>query len=347
MSPLPPRRISAAGVRAALDMQGQSDVNVLAWAGDGGTFDIGLQSLSGAAERNDNIIYVCYDNEAYMNTGIQRSSATPYGAWTTTTPVESPKSEPKKEHHGDPGGAQDPVRRNRIHRLSGRLLPENAKGKDGPGTRFIHLWVTCPTGYKSEERYSIKIARLAVETGMFPLYEVEHGTRYTINRTPAFSDLTEYLNLQGRFRHLTEAQIETMRRNIKWEWKRLEAKVEMGRKLEVTPTDANITLGVRSCKERQCESIVSACATYRPTSVGCHGAISHSWTSTCCSSRRNVSISSSKRATDSCFVWSMMAAQFACHSRLSWMRRVAASWTGAKASSRIWTDRTSLLLRSV
>ena len=99
--------ISAAGVRAALDMQKQTDVNVLAWAGDGGTFDIGLQSLSGAAERNDNIIYVCYDNEAYMNTGIQRSSATPYGAWTTTTPADSTEERTEEKHHGDPGCAQD------------------------------------------------------------------------------------------------------------------------------------------------------------------------------------------------------------------------------------------------
>jgi pyruvate/2-oxoacid:ferredoxin oxidoreductase beta subunit len=109
------------------------------------------------------------------------------------------------------------------------------KAKAIQGTRFIHLWVTCPAGYKSDERYSIKIARLAVETGMFPLYEVENGTRYTINRQPAFSDLTEYLNLQGRFRHLVEAQIETMRRGIKGEWKRLRARVEMGQKLEDTP----------------------------------------------------------------------------------------------------------------
>jgi pyruvate/2-oxoacid:ferredoxin oxidoreductase beta subunit len=106
------------------------------------------------------------------------------------------------------------------------------KAKAIEGTRFIHLWVTCPTGYKSEERYSIKIARLAVESGMFPLYEVENGTRYTINSKPVFNNLPEYLSLQGRFRHLAEEQIETIRHNIKREWKRLQAKVEMGEKLE-------------------------------------------------------------------------------------------------------------------
>jgi len=89
--------VAASGVRAGLDMRGENEVTVMVWAGDGGTFDIGLQSLSGAAERNENILYVCYDNEAYMNTGVQRSSATPTGAWTTTTPKGALKAEPKKD----------------------------------------------------------------------------------------------------------------------------------------------------------------------------------------------------------------------------------------------------------
>jgi len=89
--------VSAAGLKAGLEMVGDKETTVVAWAGDGGTFDIGIQALSGVAERNDNIIYVCYDNEAYMNTGIQRSSATPYGAWTTTTPVKHYKNRPKKD----------------------------------------------------------------------------------------------------------------------------------------------------------------------------------------------------------------------------------------------------------
>jgi len=211
-------------------MQGQSDVNVLAWAGDGGTFDIGLQSLSGAAERNDNIIYVCYDNEAYMNTGIQRSSADTLRCLDYDHAVESPKSEPKKNIMEILAAHRVPYAATASIAYPDDFFRKMQKARAVQGTRFIHLWVPCPTGHKFEERYSIKIARLAVETGMFPLYEVEHGTSYTINRTPAFSDLTEYLNLQGRFRHLTEAQIETMRRNIKWEWKRLQARVEMGQK---------------------------------------------------------------------------------------------------------------------
>lgn len=226
--------ISGASIRAAFDVQGKKDTNVLVWAGDGGTFDIGIQSLSATAERNDDIIYVCYDNEAYMNTGIQRSSATPYGAWTTTTPANAPKSEAKKNmvgilaEHGIPYAATASV--GYPEDFFGKIQ----KAKAMRGTKFIHLWVSCPTGYKSEERNSVKLARLAVETGVFPLYEVEDGVRYTINRKPAFTDIREYLSLQGRFRHLNEQQIEKMRGNIERDWKRLQAKVDVGSRLEFT-----------------------------------------------------------------------------------------------------------------
>ena len=227
--------ISASGVRAALRAQGRDDVTVMAWAGDGGTFDIGFQSLSGAVERNDDIIYVCYDNEAYMNTGIQRSSATPYGAWTTTTPVETPKAEPKKNmveimvEHRIPYTATASIA------YPEDFIRKMKKAQSIRGAKFIHLWISCPAGHKSEERNSVKIARLAVETGIFPLYEVEYGTRYTINHEPAFTDIRQYLELQGRFRHLTDEHVETMRRNLDWEWQRLRAKVEMGRTLPLPP----------------------------------------------------------------------------------------------------------------
>lgn len=227
--------ISAAGVRAGLDVQGLKDVNVVAWAGDGGTFDIGFQSLSAAVERNDNIIYICYDNEAYMNTGIQRSSATPYAAWTTTTPSASPKAEPKKNMVEILAAHQIPYTATASIAFPEDFVRKIRKAKSIPGAKFIHLWVSCPTGYKSEERLSVKIARLAVETGVFPLYEVENGVQYSINHTPAFTDVTEYFRLQGRFRHLNEAQVEAIRHNVEWEWKRLRAKVAMGRELTAPP----------------------------------------------------------------------------------------------------------------
>ena len=245
--------ISASGVRAAFDMQGRKDVNVMVWAGDGGTFDIGLQSLSGAVERNDDIIYVCYDNEAYMNTGIQRSSATPYGAWTTTTPANAPKSEPKKNIVEILAAHDIPYAATASIGYPEDFFRKMQKAKAVHGASFVHLWVSCPAGHKSEERNSVKIARLAVETGMFPLYEVENGVRYTINHQPAFTNITEYLNLQGRFRHLNEQQIENMRRHIEREWKRLEAKVDIGRRLEHESYRTQVPVS---------ESTVPSCAQY-------------------------------------------------------------------------------------
>ena len=228
--------ISASGVRAALDAQGKKHINVVAWAGDGGTFDIGFQSLSGAVERNDEIIYVCYDNEAYMNTGIQRSSATPYGAWTTTTPAHTPKAEPKKNmveimvEHRIPYTATASIA------FPDDLVRKVEKAKSIRGAKFLHVWISCPAGHKSEERNSVKIARLAVETGVFPLYEVEDGVHYTVNHEPAFTDVEEYLKLQGRFRHLKPHHLETIRRNVEWEWLRLRAKVKMGATLPSPPS---------------------------------------------------------------------------------------------------------------
>jgi pyruvate ferredoxin oxidoreductase beta subunit/2-oxoisovalerate ferredoxin oxidoreductase beta subunit len=224
--------VSAAGVRAGLDAQGKKDVTVLAWAGDGGTFDIGIQSLSGTVERNDNIIYVCYDNEAYMNTGIQRSSATPFGAWTTTTPLPFPKHEPKKDIVGILAEHRIPYAATATIAFPEDFTRKLQKAKSISGTKFLHLWVPCPTGHKSEERLSIRLSRLAVETGVFPLYEVERGVRYTINREPSFVDVNEYLRLQGRFRHLGAADIETIRHTIAFEWRRLRAKVRMGYELQ-------------------------------------------------------------------------------------------------------------------
>jgi pyruvate/2-oxoacid:ferredoxin oxidoreductase beta subunit len=224
--------ISAAGVRAGLDARGEKDVTVMAWAGDGGTFDIGFQALSGAVERDDDILYITYDNEAYMNTGIQRSSATPQGAWTTTTPVGAPKSEPKKDIV-----AILAEHRIRYAATASVAFPEDfvrkvRKAKEIRGARFIHLWIPCPAGHKTEERQSIRLARLAVETGVFPLYEVENGTRYTLNHEPVFSDVAEYLSMQGRFRHLDDAATERVRANILWEWRRLRAKIRMGEELD-------------------------------------------------------------------------------------------------------------------
>ncbi len=161
---------SAAAVKAALDKRGKPETTVLAWAGDGGTFDIGLQALSGAAERNADIIYVCYDNEAYMNTGIQRSSATPWGAWTTTTPTDNFKREKKKDimrimaAHGVPYAATASVA------WPEDFIAKLTHAKSIRGTKFIHLMAPCPPGWKISSEKTIQLARLATDCNVFPLY---------------------------------------------------------------------------------------------------------------------------------------------------------------------------------
>jgi len=202
----------ATGIKAGLNAKELKDINVLAWAGDGGTFDIGLQALSGAAERNEDIIYICYDNEAYMNTGIQRSGATPYKAWTATTPYESPNERPKKN-------IVEIMRAHKIPYIATAsvafpldLYRKVLKAKEIEGTRFIHIFSPCPPGWRMDSELTIKVARLAVDTKFFPLYEVENGYKVTINYYPKGLPVREYLKIQGRFRHLKEEEIEEIQK---------------------------------------------------------------------------------------------------------------------------------------
>lgn len=216
---------AAAGIKAGLDVQGKGEINVLAWAGDGGTFDIGLQALSGAAERNDDFIYVCYDNEAYMNTGIQRSSATPWRAWTTTTPTKHPKDRPKKDMIGIMAAHRIPYAATASPAYPEDLMNKMKKAKLIRGTKFIHIISPCPPGWKCDSAISVKLARLAVQTKIFPLYEVENGEEYTINLEPEGLPVTEYIKLQGRFRHLTAEDIQVVQETVDKEWERLVSKV--------------------------------------------------------------------------------------------------------------------------
>ncbi len=209
---------AASGLRAALEMTGRGDTTVLSWAGDGGTFDIGLQSLSGAVERNEDCIFVCYDNEAYMNTGVQRSSATPFGMRTTTTPGGRWKRTRKK---------------NIVEILAAHRIPYAATASIGfaadmiakfkkaaalkGGSRFIHVFASCPTGWRIPSEASVKVARLAVESNVFPLYEVEDGVRYTINHHGR-RKVAEYLEGQGRFRHLSAQDIATIQAQVDAQW---------------------------------------------------------------------------------------------------------------------------------
>jgi pyruvate/2-oxoacid:ferredoxin oxidoreductase beta subunit len=175
---------TAAGLKAGLEMIGDRTTTVLAWAGDGGTFDIGFQSLSGAAERNEDILYCCYDNEAYMNTGIQRSSATPKGSWTTTTPAQSLKEEPKKDIDAILAAHRIPYLATASLAFPEDLARKVKKARKIRGTRFIHILVPCPPGWRFQTDLTVRLSRLAVETRAFPLYEVDHGMRYQLNPMP-------------------------------------------------------------------------------------------------------------------------------------------------------------------
>ncbi|HQH45944.1 MAG TPA: 3-methyl-2-oxobutanoate dehydrogenase subunit beta [Candidatus Aminicenantes bacterium] len=217
---------TATGVKAGLEMIGDTETQVIAWAGDGGTFDIGIQALSAAAERNDDILYVCYDNEAYMNTGIQRSSATPTGAWTTTTPVKFPKDQPKKDIDAIMAAHRVPYQATASIAYPEDLYKKAVKAKNIRGTKFIHVLAPCPTGWKSRPEDAVKLARLAVQTSYFPLYEVEDGEKYTLNfKIQNKKSIDEYLKLQGRFRHLKPEAIAAIQAEVDRNWDRLLKKV--------------------------------------------------------------------------------------------------------------------------
>lgn len=217
--------ITASGIKAAKVQQGEN-TKVMAWAGDGGTFDIGLQSLSASAERNEDIIYVVYDNEAYMNTGIQRSSSTPIGAWTTTTPI---KERPKKNIMEIMAAHMIPYAATATPAFPEDLYQKFVKARDIKGTRFIHILSACPPGWKSNSEDSINIMRLAVKSKVFPLYEIEDGEHYTINYWPDEEVAPEeYFKLQGRFKPLFSdpERLEHVKKFIAHKWNILVQKHE-------------------------------------------------------------------------------------------------------------------------
>ncbi len=205
----------ASGVKNAYNAEGKDDINVVVWAGDGGTFDIGLQALSGAAERKEDILYVCYDNEAYMNTGIQKSSATPPGAWTTTTPSGNPIEFEKKDivnivlsHNPNYVATATIAYPDDFYR-------KFEKAKNIKGFRFIHLLSSCFPGWRIDSQDALKVLRLAVESGIFLLLEVENGKPIEITYKPEkFIPVKEYFKIQGRYRHLTDEVIEQIQERV-------------------------------------------------------------------------------------------------------------------------------------
>ncbi|MCU7802101.1 MAG: pyruvate ferredoxin oxidoreductase [Candidatus Thiodiazotropha sp. (ex Lucinoma annulata)] len=203
----------ATGIAAAMRVKGRENVRVIAQGGDGGTTDIGFGALSGMFERNDDVLYICYDNQAYMNTGVQRSSATPGGARTATTmPVGTePGADFDKGKnvpliamaHGIPYVATASV--DRLHDLEAKV----EKAMSMHGARYIQVFVPCPLGWGSKPADTVKIARLAVESGLYPLFEAEYGEIIASTKIRRKVPVSEYLKIQRRFAHTlkNEAQL--------------------------------------------------------------------------------------------------------------------------------------------
>jgi pyruvate ferredoxin oxidoreductase beta subunit len=221
---------TASGIRAALDIYNE-DGQVVVWAGDGGTYDIGLQSLSGAAERGENILYICYNNEIYSNTGIQRSGATPYGAWTTTTVGG------KREHRKDVAEILLAHNVSYLATASAGYLRDLYKkvrrAREIEGFRYIEILAPCPPGWRFPMDKTVEVGRLAVETGMWILYEaVEGEVKFTgVSKLIAegkreLRDVREYLRIQGRFRNLSEEDIAEIERYNNERWERLKKQSE-------------------------------------------------------------------------------------------------------------------------
>jgi pyruvate ferredoxin oxidoreductase beta subunit len=199
-------------------------VKVVAMAGDGGTSDIGVQALSGALERGHDLLYICFDNEAYMNTGIQRSSATPFGASTTTSPAgkKSIGQRTWKKNMPAIAAAHDiPYVATACPSYPFDLMDKVKKGVETHGPAYIHVLSVCPTGWRSPTDITVRLGRLAVETGIFPLYEVINGEYKLSLDLPQLRPVQDYMKLQGRFRHLSEDTIKEIQEKVNKEYARL------------------------------------------------------------------------------------------------------------------------------
>ncbi len=221
---------AATGVRGAMKALKKDNVNVVAWAGDGGTGDIGIQALSGACERGEEIIYICYDNEAYMNTGVQRSGTTPQGVLTTTTPIKG-KLQAKKNvpaiiaAHGigyvATASAAYPL----------DLYDKVKKATTISGPKYIHVHTPCPPGWGFDSRFTIKTGKLAVETGLFDLYEIENGEFRLTGASKRLlgkerRPVTEYFDTQGRFKTLSAELLIDLQRQVDVKWSGYQKKME-------------------------------------------------------------------------------------------------------------------------
>lgn len=215
----------ASGIHRSLKMQGKRErSNLMVFGGDGGTFDIGFQFISGAFERGERLTYVCYDNGAYMNTGIQRSGATPKYASTTTTPAGRKihgKQEFKKplpiifgSHGAYVATANVAYPQDYISKVK--------KALQFKGPSYVQVYSPCPTGWKHPTNMSIEVAKAAFQTKVTPLYEIEDGVLKFYRKPSSPKPVEEYLKLQGRFKHLTPTEVKNAQQHINTQWERLE-----------------------------------------------------------------------------------------------------------------------------
>ena len=220
----------ASGIEAGLRVQMRKgkiptrEINVVAIAGDGGTADIGLQALSGAMERGHNFLYLCFDNEAYMNTGIQRSSATPFGASTTTSPagkVSIGQFSWKKDMPAIAAAHNIPYVATACPSYPFDLMDKVKKGLAVKGPAYVHILSVCPVGWRCPADLTVRMGRLAVQTGIFPLYEVEDGKYKMSLSLPELRPVTDYMKLQGRFRHLSQDTIKQIQQRVEQEYNKL------------------------------------------------------------------------------------------------------------------------------
>lgn len=213
---------AASGIVAALRQRKMEGITVVGWAGDGGTVDIGIQALSGAAERGTDFIYICYDNEAYGNTGMQRSGATPFGAWTTTTPEG--KRERKKDMPFIMAAHRIPYVATACPSYPIDFVNKLRKAKEIKGTKYIHILAPCPTGWRYDTSKTVELGKLAVQTGLWALYEIEDGkfklnppSDRLIDKTKR-KPIRDYILLQGRFRGMNENDIAQLQKWVDEDW---------------------------------------------------------------------------------------------------------------------------------
>jgi pyruvate/2-oxoacid:ferredoxin oxidoreductase beta subunit len=221
LTPFASAAAEASGIKAALRLRGVEDATVVVWAGDGSTADIGFSGVSAAADRNEDLIYVLNDNEAYMNTGVQKSGATPEGAWTTTTPVTAPRAGEKKDMarimaaHGIPyvatlAAGSVPMLRD--------FRAKVTKAAELHGFRFLHVLGACPPGWRYPTGQSTEIVRLAVESRHFPLLECVDGAWRITLRPKHEIPVAEFLQRQERFSHLSADAMQAIQAHVDERW---------------------------------------------------------------------------------------------------------------------------------